>query len=78
MIIGFIFNISALTNLWYELKYSIGEQCPDGQANEERQHFGEIRLLGEGDQQETKQRRQVDHSDCQEPVTPHCQDRNLK
>lgn len=60
------------TNLWYELKYSIGEKCPDGEANEVGEHFGEIRLLDERDQQEPKQGSQVDHSDSQKPVTPHC------
>lgn len=65
----------APTNLWYELKHSVGEERPDGQGDEVRQHFGEKRLVDEGDQQETKQSCQVDHSDRQKPITPHCQGR---
>lgn len=60
------------TNLWYELKNSIREKRPDGQTNEVGQHFGEIRLLDERDEQETKQGCQVDHSNGQKPITPHC------
>lgn len=62
-----------LTNLWYELKYGIREERPNGQADEVGEHFGEVRLLGEGDQKETKQSRQVDHSDRQKPIAPNCQ-----
>lgn len=68
----------SLTHLWYELKYSVGEECPDGQADEVGQHFGEIRFLGEGYQQKAEQRREVDHGDGQKPVTPDCQDRKDK
>lgn len=61
------------SNLRDELKHSVGEQRPDGQADEVGQHFGEIGFFGEGDQQEAEQRRQVDDGDGQKPVTPHCQ-----
>lgn len=57
-------------NLWDELKDGVGEERPDGQANEVGQHFGEIGLLGKGDEEEPKQRRQVDHSDRQEAISP--------
>lgn len=66
------------TNLWYELQHGVGEERPDGQADEVGQHFGEIGLLGEGDQEEAEQRRQVDQSDRQKPVTPHCHGGNRK
>jgi len=62
-----------LTDLRYELQHGVGEERPDGEADEVGQHFGEIRLLGEGDHEEAEQRRQVDHSDRQKPITPHCQ-----
>lgn len=61
---------NSVPNLWDELEDSVGEERPDGQANEVGQHFGEIGLLGEGDQEEPEQRRQVDHSDRQEAITP--------
>lgn len=69
-------KVNLPTNLWYELQHSVGEEGPDGEADEVGQHFGEIRLLGEGDQEEAEQRRQVDHSDRQKPITPHWQGRN--
>lgn len=63
-------SCDSVPNLWDELKDSVGEERPDGQANEVGQHFGEIGLFGEGDQEETEQRRQVDHSDRQKAITP--------
>lgn len=57
-------------NLRDELQHRVGEERPDGQADEVGQHFGEIRLLGEGDEEEAEQRRQVDHGDRQEAITP--------
>lgn len=59
-----------MPNLWDELKDGVGEERPDGQANEVGQHFGEVGLLGEGDQEETQQGRQVDDRDGQEAITP--------
>lgn len=64
-----------VTNLWYELEDGVGEERPDGQADKVGQHFGEIRLLGEGDEEEAEQRRQVDDGDGQEAVTPNCEGR---
>lgn len=63
-------SCNSVPNLWDELKDSVGEERPDGQANEVGQHFGEVGLLGEGDEEEPEQRRQVDHSDRQEAITP--------
>lgn len=68
-----LFTPQTLTNLRYELEDGVGEKCPDGEADEVGQHFGEVRFLGEGDQQEAEQGRQVDHSDRQKPITPHYQ-----
>lgn len=59
-------------HLWNELKHGVGEQRPNGQANKVRQHFGEVGLFGEGDEQEAEQGRQVDQGDRQKPITPHC------
>lgn len=64
-----------VTNLRYELQDGVGEERPDGQADKVGQHFGEIRLLGEGDEEEAEQRRQVDDSDGQKAVTPNCEGR---
>lgn len=61
---------NSVPNLWDELKDGVGEERPDGQANEVGQHFGEVGLLGEGDQEETQQGRQVDDRDGQEAITP--------
>lgn len=63
-----------LTHLRDELQHGVGEQRPDGEADEVGQHFGEIRLLGERDQEEAEQGRQVDHGDRQKPVTPNCEE----
>lgn len=60
------------TDLWDELQHSIGEERPDGQADEVGQHLGEVGLLGEGDEEEAEQRGQVDQSDRQEAIAPHC------
>lgn len=67
-----------MTNLWDELEHSVGEERPDGEADEVGQHFGEVRLLGEGDEEEAEQSGQVDHSDRQKPVTPHCHGRKQR
>lgn len=61
---------SSGSNLWDELKDSVGEERPDGQADEVGQHLGEVGLLGEGDEQETEQRRQVDQGHRQEAAAP--------
>lgn len=63
-------SCNSVPNLRDELQHGVGEERPDGQADEVGQHFGKIGLLGEGDQGETEQRRQVDQSDRQEAVTP--------
>lgn len=61
---------NSVPNLWDELQHGVGEERPDGQADEVGQHFGKVRLLGEGDQGETEQGGQVDQGDRQEAVTP--------
>lgn len=60
------------TDLWDELQHRVGEERPDGQGDEVGQHLGEVGLLGEGDEEEAEQRRQVDQGDRQEAVAPHC------
>lgn len=64
--------MSGSTDLRNELQHSVGEERPDGQADEVGQHLGEVGLLRKGDEEEAKQCRQVDQSDCQEAVAPHC------
>lgn len=76
LVFGCLFYEEFKSNLWYELEDSIGEERPDGQADEVGQHFGEVRFFGEGDQQEPKQRCQVDDGDGQKPITPHCRDKS--
>lgn len=58
------------TNLRDELEDGVGEERPDGQADEVGQHLGEVGLLGEGDEEEAQQGGQVDHGDRQEAIAP--------
>lgn len=55
-----------------ELQHGVGEERADGQADEVGQHFGEVRLARERDEQQAQQRRQVDHRHRQEAPTPNC------
>lgn len=69
---------SSVPNLRDELQHGVGEERPDGEADEVGQHFGEIGLLGEGDEEEAEQRRQVDQRDRQEAVTPNWRDKTAE
>lgn len=62
--------VSPPPNLRDELEDGVGEERPDGQADEVGQHLGEVGLLGEGDEEEAQQRGQVDHGDRQEAIAP--------
>lgn len=61
-----------MSNLRYELQHSVGEQRPDGQADEVREHLREVGFLGERDEEETQEGGQVDDGNSQETVTPYC------
>lgn len=64
--------MTSSTHLWNELQHRVGKERPDGQADEIGQHLREVGLLCKGDEEEAKECRQVDQSDCQEAVAPHC------
>lgn len=59
-------------HLWDELQDSIGEERPNGQADKICEYLGEVGLLCEGDEEQSKQGGEVDDSDGQKPKPPHC------
>lgn len=61
-----------VSNLRDELQHSVGEQRPDGQPDEVREHFRKVGFLGEGDEDETQEGGQVDDGNSQETITPYC------
>lgn len=64
--------VQHVANLRYELQHSVGEQRPDGQPDEVREHFREVGFLGEGDEDETQEGGEVDDGNSQETITPYC------